>query len=472
MSLRTRLFATYSLVVILCLGLVALSVTVILQSSRDRLTMERLDTIARPISIQVTTMMRRQIPMAEILDNLVEQAEKNKVNILLVDGEGNILRQFSPGQTNSRPTIEVLPGDVPHGISEPVQGKFVTENGQTYIYAAYSLVRPSGTSDSQRIETLVLSVLRTKAVAIMAGLFSPFLIAGLIALSISLIIAIIFARSIYRPIHDVTEAAMRIAQGHYDQEVPLQGPREVRGLAASFNQMAQQVKKSQQQLRHFVADVSHQLKTPLTSIQGFAQAMLDGTAADDETRLKAVQIINDESQRMRQQVDELLELARMQAGQLRIDREHVDVKELLDHCREIFTVQAEEKGVAFKMNTESALAVIGDFDRLEQVFGNLLDNAIKNSPLKGEVLIDARKVQAGFVEVRISDSGPGIPPEQLPYVFERFYQAGGMRTGVGLGLAIAKEIVLAHGGNIEASSSPGEGAEFIVRLPAVSPGSI
>ncbi len=472
MSLRTRLFATYSLVVILCLGLVALSVTVILQSSRDRLTMERLDTIARPISIQVTTMMRRQIPMAEILDNLVEQAEKNKVNILLVDGEGNILRQFSPGQTNSRPTLEVLPGDVPHGISESVQGKFVTENGQTYIYAAYSLVRPSGTSDSQRIETLVLSVLRTKAVAIMAGLFSPFLIAGLIALSISLIIAIIFARSIYRPIHNVTEAAMRIAQGHYDQEVPLQGPREVRGLAASFNQMAQQVKKSQQQLRHFVADVSHQLKTPLTSIQGFAQAMLDGTAADDETRLKAVQIINDESQRMRQQVDELLELARMQAGQLKIDLEHVDVKELLDHCREIFTVQAEEKGVAFKLNTEAALAVIGDFDRLEQVFSNLLDNAIKNSPLKGEVLIDARKVQAGFVEVRISDSGPGIPPEQLPHVFERFYQAGGMRTGVGLGLAIAREIVLAHGGNIEASSSPGEGAEFIVRLPAVSPGTI
>ncbi len=234
----------------------------------------------------------------------------------------------------------------------------------------------------------------------------------------------------------------------------------------------QQLQDELTKLRHFVADVSHQLKTPLTSIQGFAQAMLDGTAADDETRLKAVQIINDESQRMRQQVDELLELARMQAGQLKIDREHVDVKELLEHCREIFTVQAEEKGVAFKMNSEAALMVIGDFDRLEQVFSNLLDNAIKNSPLKGEVLIDARKAQAGFVEVRISDSGPGIPPEQLPYVFERFYQAGGMRTGVGLGLAIAREIVLAHGGTIEASSSPGEGAEFIVRLPALSPGAI
>jgi len=135
-------------------------------------------------------------------------------------------------------------------------------------------------------------------------------------------------------------------------------------------------------------------------------------------------------------------------------------------------VQAEEKGVASKMNMEAALTVMGDFDRLEQVFSNLLDNAIKNSPLKGEILIDARKVQAGLVEVRISDSGPGIPPEQLPHVFERFYQAGGIRTGVGLGLAIAREIVLAHGGTIEASSSPGEGAEFIIRLPADTPGAV
>ena len=157
----------------------------------------------------------------------------------------------------------------------------------------------------------------------------------------------------------------------------------------------------------------------------------------------------------------------MQAGQVKINREPVDVKELLEHCQEIFAVQAEEKGVSLKMNLESPLTTSGDFDRLEQVFNNLLDNAIKNSPLKSDVMIDARRVHADLVEVRISDSGPGIPPEQLPYVFERFYQAGGMRTGVGLGLAIAREIVLAHGGTIEASSSPGEGAEFIVRLPAV-----
>jgi len=429
--------------------------------------MERLDTIARPVSIQVISMMRRQTSITEILDNLAEQAEKNQVNILLVDGEGSIARQISPGSASFRPTLNVLPGDLPHGISESAQGTFTTENGQTFIYAACSLVRASSATESPRIETLILAVARTRATAIWSSLLRPFFIAGLVALVISLIIAIIFARSVYRPIQHVTEAARRIAEGHYDQEVPLQGPTEVRGLAASFNQMAQQVKKSQQQLRHFVADVSHQLKTPLTSIQGFAQAMLDGTAADDEARLKAARIIDDESQRMRRQVDELLELARMQAGQVKINREPVDVKELLEHCQEIFAVQAEEKGVSLKMNLESPLTTSGDFDRLEQVFNNLLDNAIKNSPLKSDVMIDARRVHADLVEVRISDSGPGIPPEQLPYVFERFYQAGGMRTGVGLGLAIAREIVLAHGGTIEASSSPGEGAEFIVRLPAV-----
>ena len=230
--------------------------------------------------------------------------------------------------------------------------------------------------------------------------------------------------------------------------------------------MARQVKHSQQQLRHFVADVSHQLKTPLTSIQGFSQALLDGTASDKGTKLKAATIINEEANLMRRQVDELLELARMQAGHLKLSRETVNVGELLEHCREILTVQAEEKKIEIKIDVAPALAVIGDADRLEQVFSNILDNVLKNSPAQSLVEIAAHNLKDETVEVRIIDSGPGIPPEQLAYVFERFYQAGGVRSGAGLGLAIAREIITAHGGTIEAQSEPGAGAEFIIRLPA------
>jgi signal transduction histidine kinase len=452
MSLRTRLFASYLLIVVLCLGLVALAVTLILQGQRDRLAIDRLNDMARPVYVQVLSLVRGQVSSDEFWRNLKEQAQNNNVFILLGNSDGNIINQVTPGQSPYQ-RIEVASGELPHGISELTQGTFTTSNGQAFLFVAYPLSKVPDGSQPPRVESLILAVPRGKAVTILAGFVRPFILAGMIALVISLIIAAILARSVYRHIRLVSEAAEGIAQGQYDQQVPVAGPREVRGLAASFNQMAEQVKKSQQELRHFVADVSHQLKTPLTSIQGFAQAMLDGMADDDETRLKAATIINDESKRMKCQVDELLELARMQSGQLEMAQEPIDVSELLQHCQEVFTMQAEEKDVAIKMEAEPQMIVVGDFDRLEQVFSNLLDNAIKNSPTKGEVGISGRKAGTNLIEIRVVDDGPGIPPEMLPHVFERFYQAGGVRTGVGLGLAIAKEIVLAHGGTIKAESS-------------------
>lgn len=464
MSLRTRLFTTYILVVVLCLTIVAVVTTVLLQGQRDKMTMQRLDDMARPIYVQVLSLFRGQVSAGVLFDNLREQAQKNKVYIILGDGEGNVIRQIAPSRTQ-RP-IELPPNALPHDLAQSVQGTFVSSAGQTYIFAAYPLANFPGAQETARIETMVLAMPRTGAMAILVSLFRPIFLAGLIALFISLIIAVLLARSIYRPINRVTAAAERIAQGEYDQEIPESGPREVKGLARSFNQMARQVKRSQQQLRHFVADVSHQLKTPLTSIQGFSQALLDGTARDKETRLRAITIINEESNRMRRQVDELLELARMQAGQLKLAHEAVNVDELLEHCREVFAVQAEEREVEIKVDAEPALAVIGDADRLEQAFSNILDNALKNSPSQSEVKVIGRKLGSETAEVRIIDSGPGIPPEQLDYVFERFYQASGVRSGAGLGLAIAKEIITAHEGTIEARSEPGAGAEFIIRLPA------
>jgi len=462
MSLRMRLFATFTLIVVLCLGLVALAVTVILQSQRDRLALERLDAMARPISVQVRSLFRGQVSAAELQTTLEEQAQKNNVFIIFGDNEGNIVRQVTPAQ-NRRP-IEVPSGGLPHTLTQPAQGKFTASNGQTYLYAAYPLVRQTATQETARLDTLVLSMPRTGAIAVVLSLFSLFLLAGLIALILSLIIALLFARSIYQPINRVKVAAEKMAQGHYDQEIPVAGPRECQELAASFNQMAQQVKRSQQQLRHFVADVSHQLKSPLTSIHGFAQALLDGTANDEAAKQRAATIISEESRRMKKQVDQLLEIVRMQAGQLRIERAPVDVNELLEHCREVFTVQADEKQVKIKIAAEPLINVPGDFDRLEQVFSNLLDNALKNSPKDGEVRLKGRNL-TNEVELSVSDDGPGIAPEQLPYLFERFHQATGVRSGYGLGLAIAREIVTAHGGTIEAKSEPGEGAQFIVRLP-------
>ncbi|MDD5037968.1 MAG: HAMP domain-containing sensor histidine kinase [Dehalococcoidales bacterium] len=462
MSLRWRLFLTFALVVVLCLGLVAISATVILQSQRDLLAMERLSTMATPIAVQVRSLVNGQITVADLQVNLKEQAQNNDVYIIFSDNKGNILTQITPGSGAQR--LEVAPAELPHSITQSTQGKFVTTGGETFIYTAFPLTKTTIAQALTRFDTLVLAVQGTKAFAVMKGFTSPFVVAGLIVLVISLIISILFARSIYRPINRVKAAAEKMAEGQYDQEIPLTGPKEIRELAATFNGMAGQVKRSQYQLRHFVADVSHQLKSPLTSIHGFAQALLDGTAGDEASRQKAASIICDESKRMKRQVDELLELARMQAGQLKMEYETININELLEHCREVFEVQAEEKKVNVKIYAELLSSCSGDFDRLEQVFSNILDNAIKNSPDEGEVKIIGRNLDNYLIEVRVVDNGPGIPPEQLPYLFERFYQTSSVRSGFGLGLAIAREIVIAHGGTIEAKSEPGEGAEFVIRL--------
>jgi signal transduction histidine kinase len=464
MSLRWRLFLTFALIAVLCLGLVAVSAAVILQSQRDRLAIEQLTTLGTPIAVQVRSLVRASVTAANLQADLKEQAQDNDVYIIFADNAGKIVSQISPG-TNIQ-NLDIARGVFPQGQTEPSSGQFVTAGGETYLYAAFPLAKANAVPALARFNTLVLATPRATTTAIIAGLAPPFIIAGLAVLAISLLIAILFARSIYRPISRVRTAAEKMAEGHYDQEIPLAGPREVRELASSFNKMAVQVKHAQSRLRHYVADVSHQLKSPLTSIHGFAQALLDGTAGDDTARQRAAAIISDESNRMKRQVDELLELARMQAGQLKMEQEKVDINELLEHCREVFEVQAEEKKVKVKIFAELLPPCYGDFDRLEQAFSNILDNAIKNSPDGDEIKITGKNVDNRLVEVRVIDNGPGIPPEQLPHLFERFYQVGGVRSGYGLGLAIAREIIVAHGGSIEAKSEPGEGAEFIIRLPA------
>jgi two-component system, OmpR family, sensor kinase len=465
MTLRTRLMLSYSLIVVICLSIAAGSVTVLLQGYKDQVSLTRLGDMARPISVQIRSLLRGQTSLAEIWANAQEQAQNNNVYILFVDNKGDLLRAIYPDENNSQTFI--VPKGLPHGISATTQGMFKTSGGEKFIYSAYPLGK-SNPLLSLKADTLVLCQKQTKTGVILAGLLRPFIWAGIIALLVSILLAFLVARSVYYPVQRLSRAAENIAQGKYDEEVPVSGPEEIRGLALAFNQMAGKIKNSQQQLRHFVADVSHQLKSPLTSIQGFAQAMIDGTASDVETKNKAAGIIVDESKRMIRQVNELLELSRMQAGVVKMDRENVNIQDILNQCLDIFSLRVEEKKICIKNSFGYSGVVMGDADRLEDVFCNLLDNAIKNTLSQGVIQVITQKSKGDNLEVIIADSGPGIPPEQIPYVFDRFQASSGLRTGFGLGLAIAREIVLAHGGKIEVTSSPGEGAKFSVTLPHIS----
>jgi signal transduction histidine kinase len=463
-SLRARLILSYVLIVVLCLGVAAVAVSLLLQNYRDRFTQARLDDMTIPIYLQIVSLVQGRSSWDEAWDNLEEMADKTGVYIILVDDDTMVLRQAAPQPNLLRNTTQLPINMSGTETAAPYHGTYSLNRRQIFAYVAYPL---SDLPAAGRLgaSTLLLVLPQSGALLLWAGVIRPFIWAGLIGLGTSLGIAIFLARSVYRPLKRVTQAANEIAQGKYDHEIELGGPSEVVRLANAFNKMAQQVKLSNQQLRDFVADVSHQLRTPLTSIRGFAQAILDNTAHSREAKLRAAQVIEEESQRMMLQVNGLLELSRMQAGQIEIVRNPVDINELVEHCREIFVKRSKEQRVTLTVAGGTVDRVIGDIDRLEQVFTNLLDNALKHTPPGGEITITTSQSDAYRLEVVVTDTGHGIPPEQLSHIFERFYQADTPQSGIGLGLAIAREIVMAHGGEITVSSTVGQGTSFRITLP-------
>jgi len=470
MSLRTRLILSYVLIIVLCLSIVAASLIVLLGPQINRMAMARLAETTRLIYVQFRAAAIGQLPLNQVWANLQEMSQETGAYIFLLDAQDIIIRQAIPEDSSWIPPSKLE-------IEKPLvnriaayRGTYAAPDGKIFLFVAQPVTGLFRAPNTTNPETLVLAIPQREALAIWADFAKPFLWAGLVALAVSILIAVALARSVYIPIRRVTNAAEEIARGNYEQEVPVDGPKEVEGLAKSFNQMSKQVKHSQQMLRDFVADVSHELRSPLTSIKGFAQAMVDGTAKGKEAQLKAVTVIEDESKRMMRLVEELLEFSRLESGQVIMVKEPVDLKELLQQCHDIFSMHAEEKGIKLKTDIEPLPPVIGDIDRLEQVFSNLLDNALKHTPAGGDVSIVARHPNPNFAEISITDTGPGIPAEQMRHVFERFYRAdpSAGKAGAGLGLAIARQIVLAHRGDIMAKSTLGKGTQFVVRLP-VSP---
>jgi signal transduction histidine kinase len=321
-------------------------------------------------------------------------------------------------------------------------------------------------------------------------LWRPIVQGALVGLLLSLVLAYFLARWIGDPLQrlvvasrsvfppasqapaNVTNAHARV-DVHGTEVVSEQGPEEVRALTRAFNMMVARVVSSQRSQRDFVANVSHELKTPLTSIQGFAQALMDGATETPEARRQAAEVIYGEAGRMHRLALDLLELARLDAGTADLKIGEVDVASLLGAVVEKFKPMGAAAGVSIELTMAGPLPVVsGDGDRLAQVLTNLVDNALKFTPRGGAVSLGVRQ-EKDQLRLAVADTGHGISARDVPHIFDRFYQAdaargGGEKHGTGLGLAIAREIVVAHGGTITVRSAPGHGAEFVVCLPVVN----
>jgi heavy metal sensor kinase len=298
-------------------------------------------------------------------------------------------------------------------------------------------------------------------------LLRPLFQAGLLGLALSALLAFVITRSVARPLQQVAAAADAIAQGDLEARAPVAGPEEVQALACSFNEMSRQVEASRLAQRDLVANVAHDLRTPLTSVEGFAQALVDGTAATPAAQRQAAAAIYEEAGRMRRMVNQLLDLARFEAGQIQVERAPVDLAALARKRARVWEPQAKEAGITLRVEVSGAPVVAGDEGRLIQLLDNLLSNALRYTKAGGRVTVSVASTPPEVV-LAVADTGEGIPPEALERIFERFYRGDPSRGGesTGLGLAIVREIVRAHGGTIQAESVVDVGSKFTVRFPA------
>jgi signal transduction histidine kinase len=288
-----------------------------------------------------------------------------------------------------------------------------------------------------------------------------------LALLVLFLVVAVAARGFRRfaaPLGDLIEAAESVEGGDYGVRVRVRGPREVRSLARAFNAMSERLGTSEEQRKRLLADVTHELRTPLTIMQGNLEALLDGVYPADASHIAP---ILDETRVLSRLVDDLRTLSLAEAGALALHREPTDMAQLISDSVASFRAQADGAGIALVAEVDGVLPQ-ADVDpvRLREVLSNLLSNALRYTPRGGNVRVGAEAAN-GVLRVSVRDSGPGIAPDALPHVFDRFYKSDESR-GAGLGLAIAKSLLVAHGGEIEARSTPGQGTDMRFTLPVAT----
>jgi len=292
----------------------------------------------------------------------------------------------------------------------------------------------------------------------------PFLgslaLAGVGGALLAVVLSYLLARRLTRPIAELSDATRRLTSGESGVAVPIRGNDELSDLGSAFNVMSGELERARESQRRFLESVSHELKTPLTSIRGYAEALSEHAVPASE----AGRVIAAEANRLERLVLDLLDLARFRRAGFSVAREPVDLAAVAEETVERHSPRARELSVALSSASTARACAIGDPDRILQATSNLIENALRLTPAGGCVTIEARPGQ-----ITVRDTGPGLSPADVPHAFERFYLHGRYRSergvGSGLGLAIVEELLAAMGGTAHVSSAPGEGAEFTLRLP-------
>jgi len=382
-------------------------------------------------------------------------------------GAGDYFRQLNAPQPGApqRPSSFVLV-DLAGAAIAPANPDRAGERFQPAVLARGQAVEVDG----QRIGTVIdagrAPPRDAREAQYVASTTRALALAALGAMVIALLLGVVLARTLTQPVRDLTRAIEAMSRGELRQEVPVRSADELGTLTQAFNRMSADLARSNELRRQMTADIAHDLRTPLTVITGYIEALRDGVLKPTPARFETM---HSEAQQLKRLVEDLRTLSLADAGELPMQRQRVAPSALLDRLAAAYAPQAAARQITLAVSAASETPdVLVDPERMAQVLGNLVSNALRHTPAGGRIDLSAQ-AQGTRVTLVVADTGEGIPADALPHVFDRFYRGDAARNQQdgesGLGLAIAKSIVEAHGGTIAAASTPGHGTTFTITLP-------
>ncbi len=405
-------------------------------------------------------------------------------NIMVTDRDGNIVYCIGMGMDMQNVAAAKINVVGHHGLpwrksdlQSIMQGKTVSYRGAYHFWDTDVLtVAVPFYKDGQAAGMVMLSSPLAPIEERISALQKITLSAGLIGIALATVLSLLLSRTLSRPLLKMHQSARAMARGDYSRRVEVKSQDEIGLLAHSLNTLAAELQEKitalerlDQTRREFVANVSHELRTPLSIIQGYTEALMDGMAGTETERNKYLAEVHEEILRLRRLVTEILDLRKIEAGVVELKRQTISLDHLASQVYGQFQALAEDKQITSSLEfAPGSYTVRADADRIRQVLINLLDNAVRATPPGGRVKVELAEYE-DTVQVSVTDTGPGIPPEEQPLIWERFYKVDKSRSrtggGTGLGLAIARQIIEAHGGLIGVSSKPEQGSTFYLSLP-------
>lgn len=385
-------------------------------------------------------------------------SDKDKMELMAINSDGQIIITSSGFNTDTDVPMPDFETAVRMGHGS---GQYQGYYGGESIMAA-SWLSPVSNTELAAVRIVVSLTGIDRQIILMIVLIT------LIAISILLFVILsssYFINSIVIPIGEVGDTARKIAQGEFDARLAKKNDDEIGDLCDTINYMAQELATNEQLKNDFISSVSHELRTPLTAIKGWGETLASGDMPDRETLQKGMHVIISESHRLSGMVEELLDFSRIQSGRMSMQFELLDLLAELGEAVIMFTERARLENIALLYDEPDFMAaVMGDKNRLRQVFVNVIDNALKYSQSGGTITISA-KLKHGSVVIQISDTGSGISEKDLPLIKNKFYKGSTTIRGSGIGLAVADEIIRAHGGTLDITSRKEVGTRVMISLP-------